>query len=62
MAILCSNNLAVAKVVATVDGEMDVYIIRPESYAIPLLCFADEIAGNYSHPFWGNYDRKKPLL
>lgn len=62
MKILCSNNLAIHKVVATIEGEMNAYIIRPESYAVPLLCFADEIAGNYSHPFWGNFDRSKPLI
>ncbi len=62
MKILCSNNLAVHKIVATVDGDMNTYIIRPESYAVPLLCFADEIAGNYSHPFFGNFERSKPLI
>ncbi len=60
--ILGSNHLAIHKVVATVEGEMNAYIIRPESYAVPLLCFADEIAGNHSHPFWGNFNRSKPLL
>lgn len=62
MKILCSNNLAVHKIVATIEGKMNTYIIRPESYAVPLLCFADEIAGNHSHPFWGNFDRSKPLI
>lgn len=62
MEILCSNDIAIHKIVATVDGDMNAYIIRPESYAIPLLCFADEIAGKYSHPFWGNFDRSKPLI
>ena len=62
MQVLCSNNLAIHKVVATVEGDMNAYIIRPESYAVLMLCFADEIAGNHPRPFWGNFDRSKPLL
>ena len=62
MKILCSNNIAIHKIVATVDGEMNTYLVRPESYAVPLLCYADEIAGNYSQPFFGNFERRKPLI
>ncbi len=62
MKVLCSNNIAIHKIVATVDGEMNTYLVRPESYAVPLLCYADEIAGNYSQPFFGSFDRRKPLI
>ena len=62
MNILCSNNIAIHKIVATVEGDMNAYLVRPESYAVPLLCYADEIAGNYSQPFFGSFERRKPLI
>lgn len=62
MAILCDNNLTTHCVVATANGEINSYTFRKESFAIPLLCFADEIAKQNEQPFFGVYKRNKPLL
>ena len=62
MEILCDNLLAERFVVATADGDLVSYGIRKESFAIPLLCFADEIAQKNTHPIFGEFRRTKPLL
>ena len=62
MNIICENNLAVHIKIATVEGQIDSYTIRKESCAIPLLCFADEIAKGSPFPFFNMFDREKPLL
>ena len=59
---LCDNHLVIRTVIATADGEMSSYSVRPEGFAVPLLCFADEIAKNNPRPFFGAFDRKKPFL
>lgn len=59
---ICENNLAVRTVVATADGEINAYSFRKESLAIPLLCFADELAKKDMRPFLGYFDRKSPLI
>ena len=62
MDVLCENNLATRSVVATADGDINSYFIRRESYAVPLLCIADELSRKGKGPVIGKYDRKKPLL
>ena len=62
MDALCSHNLATHTVVATAEGNMNAYNFRRESFAVPLLCFADEIAKKEVRPFLGSFERKKPLL
>ena len=62
MDILCEHNLASLWVVSTADGDIRSYRIRPESFAVPLLCFADETARNDSQPFVGKFTRTKRLL
>jgi hypothetical protein len=59
---LCDNHLVIRTMIATADGEMSSYLVRPEGFAVPLLCFADEIAKNNPRPFFGTFDRKKPFL
>ena len=59
---LCDNHLVIRTMIATADGEMSSYSVRPEGFAVPLLCFADEIAKNNPRPFFGTFDRKKPFL
>ena len=58
---ICDLHLAERTVIATADGEMNSYTVRPEGFAVPLLCFADEIAKDI-HPFFGTHDRKKPFF
>ena len=55
---ICENNLAVQTIVATAEGEINTYSFRKESFAVPMLCFADEIAKKDLRPFLGCYDRK----
>ena len=59
---ICERNLATRTVIATAHGEMNSYTIRPEGFAVPLLCFADEIAKDDVHPFFGVHERKKPFF
>ena len=59
---LCDNHLVIRTMIATADGEMSSYSVRPEGFAVPLLCFADEIAKNNPRPFFGTFERKKPFL
>ena len=53
MSILCENNLTSHSIVATADGDINSYTFRKECFAIPLLCFADEIAKKNVYPFFG---------
>ena len=62
MEILCKNNITTHTVIATAEGEINAYAFRKESFAVPLLCFADEIAQDNLRPFFGGFERKKPLL
>ena len=59
---LCACKLFTRSVVATLDGEINAYTYRRESFALPLLCFADELAGQDARPFFGDFKRDKPLL
>lgn len=59
---ICDLDLAERTVIATADGEMNSYTVRPEGFALPLICFADEIAKENLHPFFGTHDREKPLF
>ena len=59
---LCENNLVTRSVVATADGNINAYLFRKESFAVPLLCFADEIAKRNVRPFMGEFSRQKPLF
>ncbi|MBQ1546097.1 MAG: helix-turn-helix transcriptional regulator [Clostridia bacterium] len=59
---LGERNFVTAGVVATAQGEMRTYTFRRESYFIPLLFFADEIASGKSRPFFGSFSRTKPFL
>lgn len=62
MEILCKNNLATKTVVAAAEGNINSYLFRKESFVIPMLCFADEIVRGNIRPFWGSFERTKPLL
>ena len=62
MELLCRNNLATCGVIATTEGEINSYTFRRESFAVPLLCFADEIAKKNLRPFLGEYKRTKPFF
>ena len=62
MKTICEYRLALPMKIATVDGEIDSYTVRRESCAVPLLCFADEIAKGNPHPVFNMIDREKPLL
>ena len=59
---ICDMHLATRTAIATAAGEMNSYTVRPEVFAVPLLCFADEIAKKDVHPFFGRYDREKPFF
>ena len=59
---LCECNIALQMVVATADGEINAYSFRKESFAVPLLCFADEVIKSDVPPFFGCFDRKKPFV
>ena len=59
---LCECNIALQMVVATADGEINAYSFRKESFAVPPLCFADEVIKSDVPPFFGCFDRKKPFV
>ena len=61
MELLCVCGMAERSVVETVDGDMTVYNLRKESFFIPMMCFADEIAKKNVRPFWGTFNRTKPF-
>lgn len=48
--------------IASVDGEINSYIIRYEANVLPMLCYADEIAKGSPFPFFAVHDRKKPIF
>ena len=59
---ICEIGLAVHMKIASVDSEIDSYTIRKEGCAIPLFCFADEIAKGSPYPVFNMFDRNKPFL
>ncbi|MBQ1617884.1 MAG: helix-turn-helix transcriptional regulator [Ruminococcus sp.] len=58
---LCESGIVIHTAIATAEGEINSYRVRAEGYAVPLLCFADEIAKK-ARPFFGAFERKKPFL
>ncbi len=59
---ICARHLATCAEIATADGKMNAYTVRPEAFAVPLICFADEIAKDDVQPFFGTHERKKPFF
>lgn len=62
MKTLCDHQLAVHTKIATVDGEIDSFAVKKDGCAVPLLCFADEIAKGCPSPVFRMFDRNKPYL
>ena len=62
MRSLCEKNVATHTVVATAEGEINSYMIRRESFVIPLLCFADELTKKDLRPFMGGFDSSRAFL
>ena len=62
MKALCDNKIVHPMKIASVDGEINSYIIRFEANVLPLLCYADEIAKGCQYPFFGMCSREKPLF
>ena len=62
MKSLCEKNIATHTVVATADGDINSYMIRRESFVIPLLCFADEMTKKDMRPFMGGFDCSRAIL
>lgn len=62
MKTICENKLAYNMTIASVDGDIESYEICREGCAIPLICFADEIAKRNPFPIFSILDRKKPLF
>ena len=58
----CDRNLVLRSVIATADGNVNTYMFRRETFAVPLLCLADELARKDLRPFLGDYKRKKPFF
>ncbi|HCA05319.1 MAG TPA: hypothetical protein DEO32_05415 [Ruminococcaceae bacterium] len=62
MKTLCDKQIVHPMKIASVDGEINSYIIRFETNVLPLLCYADGIAKGSPHPVFGICDRKKPIF
>lgn len=62
MKTLCDKQIAHPMKIASVEGEIDSYIIRFEANVLPLLCYADEIAKGCQFPIFGICDRGKPIF
>lgn len=62
MKTLCDRDIVHPMKIASLDGEIDSYIIRFEANVLPLLCYADEIAKGCPYPTFGMCDRKKPIF
>ncbi len=62
MKTMCDKKIVHPMKIASVDGEINSYIIRFEANVLPLLCYADEIAKGCQYPFFGLCDREKPLF
>ena len=62
MKTLCEKMIVHPMKIASVDGEINSYIIRFEANLMPLLCYADEIAKGCQYPFFGMCDREKPIF
>ena len=62
MKTLCDKRIVHPMKIASVDGEINSYIIRSEANVLPLLCYADEIAKGCQYPIFGMCDRDKPIF
>ncbi len=62
MKTLCDRQIVHPMKIASVDGEINSYIIRFETNVLPMLCFADGIAKGSPFPIFGMGDRKKPIF
>ncbi|MBQ3330730.1 MAG: helix-turn-helix transcriptional regulator [Ruminococcus sp.] len=62
MKTLCDKKIVHPMKIASVDGEINSYIIRSEANVLPLLCYADEIAKGCQYPIFGMCDRDKPIF
>lgn len=62
MKTLCDKKIVHPMKIATVDGEIDSYIIRFEANVLPMLCYADEIAKGCQYPTFGLCDREKTIF
>lgn len=62
MKTLCDKQVVHPMKIASVDGEINSYIIRFETNVLPMICYADEIAKGSPHPVFGMCDRKKPIF
>ena len=58
----CKKNIVYPMKIASVEGEINSYIIRFEANVLPLLCYADSIAKDSPYPVFGLCDRKKPIF
>lgn len=62
MKTLCDKKIVHPMKIASIDGEIDSYIIRFEANVLPLLCYADEVAKECPFPTFGLCDREKPIF
>lgn len=62
MKTLCDKNIVHPMKIASLDGEINSYIIRFEANVLPLFCYADEIAKGCEYPTFGVCDREKPIF
>lgn len=62
MKTLCDKKIVHPMKIASIDGEINSYIIRFEANVLPLLCYADEIAKGCPYPTFGMCDREKPIF
>lgn len=62
MKTLCDKHIVHPQKIASVDGELNSYIIRYEANVLPMLCYADEIAKGSPFPFFAVHDRKEPIF
>ena len=62
MKTLCEKQIVHHAKIASLDGEIDSYIIRYEANILPLLCYADVLAKGSPFPIFGICDRNKPVF
>lgn len=62
MNMLCDKKIVHTMKIASIDGEINSYIIRYEANVLPLFCYADEIAKGCQYPTFGMCDRDKPIF
>ena len=62
MKTLCDKQIVHPMKIASLEGEINSYIIRFEANVLPLLCYADEVAKGCPYPTFGLCDREKPIF